>query len=75
MTKEIAVLDVRGLNCPLPVLKAKKAMKSLEKGEQIIVESTDPLSVIDIPTFCEADGHELVKVETVSDYQRYLIIK
>jgi len=69
------VLDVRGMNCPLPVLKAKKAMKELTKGDKIWVETTDPLSAIDIPTFCENDGHQLLKVEEGDGFQRYLLSK
>lgn len=72
---EHEVLDVRGLNCPLPVLKAKKTMRSLDSGTCLWVETTDPLAAIDIPAFCEADGHELVSMEERSDHQRYLIRK
>lgn len=54
------VLDVKGLLCPLPVLKARKAMKSLAQGDVIIVEATDPAAAIDIPHFCHEAGHTLV---------------
>ncbi|MGB7286119.1 MAG: sulfurtransferase TusA family protein [Salaquimonas sp.] len=66
---------MRGLNCPLPVLKAKKKMRELQSGDELWVETTDPLSAIDIPAFCENDGHQLLKVENIEDYQRYLIRK
>ena len=69
------ILDVRGLNCPLPVLKTKKAMRSLVAGDEIWVETTDPLSAIDIPAYCENDGHALIRMEKADGYQRYLIKK
>jgi len=69
------VLDVRGLNCPLPVLKAKKKMRELQPGDQLWVETTDPLSAIDIPAFCDNDGFQLIEVEKADGYQRYLVQK
>ena len=69
------ILDVRGLNCPLPVLKAKKAMRGLAAGDMLWVETTDPLSAIDIPAFCENDGHDLMASEEAQGYQRYLLRK
>ena len=72
---DAVILDVRGLNCPLPVLKAKKALRDIEPGGYLWVETTDPLSAIDIPNFCKTDGHDLIKSEMVDDYQRYLIGK
>ncbi|MEM7216352.1 MAG: sulfurtransferase TusA family protein [Pseudomonadota bacterium] len=53
-------LDLRGLKCPLPVLKTKKAMRQLSSGELMEIETTDPLAVIDIPAFCNENGHRLV---------------
>lgn len=77
MTANIStqVLDLRGLNCPLPVLKTQKAMRSMVVGEQIWVESTDPLSAIDIPNFCSNDGHLLQETQEADGFQRYLIEK
>jgi len=46
----LQVLDLRGLKCPMPVLKANKAMKSLSSETQLWLETTDPLAVIDIPS-------------------------
>ncbi len=53
-------LDTKGLNCPIPVLKARRAMKALEAGDILEVEATDPGSVDDFAHFCETTGHELV---------------
>lgn len=54
-------LDVRGLNCPLPVLRSRKAMRGLAPGALLMVEATDPLSVIDLPNWAREDGHRLVE--------------
>lgn len=56
----VTVLDLRGLNCPLPVLKTAKAMKPLAPGSRIVIEVTDPMASIDIPHFCSEHGHTLV---------------
>jgi len=53
-------LDVRGLACPLPVLKAKKRLKELAAGDLLVVQATDPSAVKDFEAFCELTGHELV---------------
>ncbi|MSO92776.1 MAG: sulfurtransferase TusA family protein [Rhodospirillales bacterium] len=55
-------IDTKGLNCPLPVLKAKKALQSLGKGEILAVLATDPSAPKDFKSFCEATGHQLVEV-------------
>ena len=54
------VLDVKGLNCPLPILKAKKALKDVAVGETLQVLATDPGAVKDFEAFCEATGCELL---------------
>ena len=55
------VLDVKGLACPLPVLRAKKAMKPVPPGEVLEVLATDPGTVADFKAFCETTGHGLVE--------------
>ena len=54
-------LDVSGLLCPLPVLKARKRLISMEAGDVLVVTATDPMSAIDIPHFCNEQGHELLE--------------
>jgi tRNA 2-thiouridine synthesizing protein A len=54
-----ATLDLRGLKCPLPVLRTRKKMAELSAGSVISVETTDPLASIDIPHFCNENGHRL----------------
>ncbi len=55
-----ATLDAKGLNCPLPILKAKKALKELENGQVLEIEATDPGAVKDFEAFCRATGNELL---------------
>ena len=56
-------LDATGLLCPLPVLKARKRLAALRPGETLKLIATDPASVIDVPHFCNEQGHELLSHE------------
>ena len=56
-------LDTKGLKCPLPVLRARKAMKPMAPGEVIEIEATDPGSVQDFKAFCETTGDELLEFQ------------
>lgn len=69
------VLDAKGLNCPLPILKAKKALKSMEDGTVLEVQSTDPGSVADFAAFCRTTGNELVEQNEADGVWTYLIRK
>jgi len=53
-------LNAEGLNCPLPILKTKKALKAVPQGEVLTVTATDPGSVADMAAFCNQTGNELV---------------
>lgn len=53
-------LDASGLNCPLPVIMAKKAMKGIAVGDILQIEATDPGTVKDFQVFCRTTGHEMV---------------
>lgn len=53
-------LDVTGLLCPLPVLKARKRLAALASGSILNVVASDPMSAIDMPHFCSEQGHELL---------------
>ena len=68
-------LDLRGLNCPLPVLKARKAMRSLSPGDVLVLECTDPVSAIDVPHFVAEDGHEMVGQEKAGAVWTFRIAK
>jgi tRNA 2-thiouridine synthesizing protein A len=67
------VYDLRGLNCPMPVLKTRKRLAGMNSGELLTIETTDKLAVIDIPHFCQENGHELVGSERVSGGHRFTI--
>jgi tRNA 2-thiouridine synthesizing protein A len=67
------VLDAKGLNCPLPILKAKKALKDLPAGEILEVLATDPGSVADFQAFCRSTGNELLVSTQEGDVYRFVI--
>jgi tRNA 2-thiouridine synthesizing protein A len=54
------LLDVKGLNCPLPVLKANRALRLMTPGEKLRVLATDRASVADFRAFCRETGHDLL---------------
>ena len=54
------LLDTKGLRCPLPVLRARRAMKDMGAGEVIEIHATDPGAVQDFQAFCETTGHALL---------------
>ncbi len=58
-------LDARGLNCPLPILKAKKALSDMQSGQTLRVVSTDAGSVRDFQAFSKQTGNELLEQQTV----------
>jgi len=60
-------LDTRGLNCPLPILKAKKALSELHSGQLLRVVSTDAGSIRDFQAFARQTGNELVEQQTVGE--------
>jgi tRNA 2-thiouridine synthesizing protein A len=66
-------LDVRGLNCPLPVIKTKKTLNDMASGEVLRVAATDSGSVRDMAAFSRQTGHELLASETgLDDFIFYL---
>ncbi|MBT9490019.1 MAG: sulfurtransferase TusA family protein [Rubrivivax sp.] len=66
-------IDTRGLNCPLPILKAKKALSEMVSGETLKVISTDPGSVRDFKAFARQTGNELLDQQTLgSDFVHVL---
>ena len=58
-------IDTRGLNCPLPILRAKKALTELRSGQLLKVVATDPCSTRDFQAFARQTGNELVEQQTV----------
>jgi tRNA 2-thiouridine synthesizing protein A len=59
MAGETKIVDARGLICPLPVLRARKALQSVAKGAAIEVLATDPAALKDFPAFCSESGNTL----------------
>ncbi len=60
-------IDTRGLNCPLPILRAKKALAELASGQVLKIVATDPGSMRDFKAFAKQTGNELLAQETVDD--------
>ncbi len=68
-------LDTTGLMCPLPLLRLKKALQSLEGGQTVLVLATDPASVLDFGVFIEQAGHEMLERSEETGVFRYVIRK
>ncbi|CAM5405495.1 Sulfur carrier protein TusA [Mycolicibacterium aubagnense] len=78
MSQQIAaetatIYDLKGLNCPLPVLKARKRLTDMQPGGLLWLETTDPLAVIDIPAFCSQSGHRLLETAAMPGGHRFLV--
>lgn len=67
------LLDVKGFNCPLPILKAKKMLKDVPTGETLRVLATDPGSVADFQAFCRTTGNELLETKLEGGTYKFLI--
>ena len=70
---EHKLYDAKGLNCPLPILKAKKALGGLSTGDTLEVLSTDPGAVKDFEAFCRQTGNELLESNEDSGVYSFLI--
>ena len=70
---DIKYLDARGLNCPLPLLKTRQALRALQAGALLEVTATDPGSARDIPEYLRQSSHELVRHEQDEREFRFLI--
>lgn len=66
-------LDTSGLTCPLPVLKARKALAALRSGQRLALIATDPQSPADIAVLCETQGHRLLASEAIDGGFSFLI--
>ncbi len=69
------LLDAKGLNCPLPILKAKKSLKDVPAGGTLEVLATDPGAVADFASLCKATGNTLLESSEASGVFRFLIRK
>ncbi len=70
---ERVIYDLKGLKCPLPVLKARRRLADMAEGSELEIETTDPLAAIDIPHFCREDGHVLLLSEKTASGHRFVI--
>jgi tRNA 2-thiouridine synthesizing protein A len=68
-------LDARGLNCPLPILRCKKALAELQGGQILKVVATDPGSVKDFQAFCHQTGHEMLSSSEAGGEFSFIIKK
>lgn len=68
------VLDLKGLLCPMPIVKMAKAIKDVQLGETIEAFATDPGVMADIPAWCRTTGNELVTLEKL-DKQFHFIVR
>ena len=68
-------VDAIGLLCPLPVLKARKRLQSLETGQVLCLIADDPAAIVDVPHFCQEAGHQLLSQDSAGTARRYLIRK
>lgn len=67
------IYDLKGLNCPLPVLKTQRKLRDMPPGALLRIETSDPLAAIDIPHFCAENGHALLEAIPVGGGHRFLI--
>lgn len=68
-------LDLKGLKCPLPVLKTRHAMQSLKRGETLEVFATDPGILRDMPNYCERSGNTLLAQENRAEGYFFVLRK
>ncbi len=71
----VTEVDARGLDCPMPLLKAKRALNAMESGEQLRIVATDSGSQRDFKVFAQQSGHQLLSSEVDGDVYRYLLQK
>ena len=72
---EVVELDVTGLNCPMPLLKAKKALNDMQAQQRLRVVATDPSSVKDFEVFARQSGHLLLESAEANGHYTYLLQK
>lgn len=67
-------IDARGLICPLPVLRLRKRLQGVAVGAELTMLSDDPVAMIDVPHFCQSEGHEVVEA-TDRDGARFFRVR
>ena len=69
------LIDLTGLLCPLPVLKARKRLESMQSGHVLKVLASDPMSALDMPHFCNEQGHVLLTNSKIGDVFTFRILR
>ncbi|GIN87625.1 UPF0033 protein YrkI [Heyndrickxia sporothermodurans] len=69
------VLDAKGLACPMPIVKTKKAMNELESGQILEIHTTDKGALNDLPAWAKSGSHEVVKQEEENEILKFWIKK
>jgi tRNA 2-thiouridine synthesizing protein A len=68
-------INLRGLKCPLPALRVRKALSALKTGDELVAECTDPLTEIDIPNLIRQTGDEILDTQRADELWTYRIRK
>ncbi|MEO8558668.1 MAG: sulfurtransferase TusA family protein [Rhodospirillales bacterium] len=71
----VTELDASGLKCPMPVLRANRALRNVAPGGLLRVRATDPAAQADFPSFCQTTGHALVEAKAEDDAWVFLLRK
>ena len=66
-------LDTRGLLCPLPVLKLRKLLESTKQKDKIKLMTDDPAAIVDVPHFCNEQGHQILESFKENNYDLFII--
>ena len=66
-------LDTRGLLCPLPVLKLRQLIKSTKQKDKIKLMTDDPAAIVDVPHFCNEQGHQILESSKENGYNLFII--
>ena len=66
-------LDTRGLLCPLPVLKLRKLIKTIKQKDKIKLMTDDPAAIVDVPHFCNEQGHQILESSKENGYDFFII--
>jgi len=69
------ILDTKGLKCPLPVLKVRKAIRNVPVGTQLTILATDPLAPLDLKHFCNETGHEFEQTDSSEEGVMRFVIR
>jgi len=69
------MVDAKGLKCPKPLLLTKLALKTMQKGEVLLLEATDEHTDLDLEVWCERFGHEMIHAQCCDNIYKFWIIK